>query len=73
MEEIKTYCQKEVKEYRKQVIQNRIDRGFPKSMARERIELSLQKSLPDGKGDFWIVAFDNSKAISIKRYYDPAF
>jgi len=73
MQEIKTYCQKEVKKYRKQVIQNRIDRGMPKSRAGERVELSFQKSLPDGKGDFWIVALDDGKAFRIDRFYDPAF
>ena len=73
MKEIKTYCPKEAKKFRKQVIVNRIDRGFPKSRASERVELSLQKSLPDGKGDFWIVKFQDDKAVKIDRFYDPAF
>jgi hypothetical protein len=73
MKEIKTYCSKEAKKFRKQVIQNRIDRGFPKSIASERVELSLQKSLPDGKGDFWIVVLRDDKAVKIDRFYDPAF
>lgn len=73
MEEIKTYSSKEAKKFKKQVIENRIDRGFPKSIASERVELSFQKSLPDGKGDFWIVTLQDNKAVKIDRFYDPAF
>lgn len=73
MKEIKTYCSVEAKKFKKQVIENRIDLGFPKSIASERVEHSFPKSLPDGKGDFWIVVLDDGKAFKIDRFYDPAF
>ena len=73
MKEIKTYCSKEAKKFRNQVLQNRIDLGFPKSIASEKVEFSSQKSLPDGKGDFWIVVLDDGKAVRIERFYDPAY
>lgn len=70
--ELKTYNAAFADSAKKHIIKNRIAKGFAPSDASANLNRSCQKSLADGKGDFWLINYKHGEPVNVLRFFDAS-
>lgn len=71
--EVKTYNAAFAELAKKHIIKNRTAKGFNPSDASANLNRSCQKSLADGKGDFWLINYQYEKPVNVLRFFDASY